>query len=87
MDNLVNFNNHLPVKVRFGEGVSNTLSEVIKELGSSNAFLMVDERIEKFNAAAAKLIENVKANTKITLFEKPAGEPTIAMVEDAIFCR
>ena len=86
MDNITAFNNHLPVKVRFGEGVAETLPAVVAELGASKVFLMVDKDIEKFNPAAAKLIDQMKAASAIavTLFEKPAGEPTIQMVDDAI---
>ncbi len=86
MDNISAFNNHLPVKVRFGEGVAETLPAVVAELGASKVFLMVDKDIEKFNPAAAKLIEqmNAAAAITVTLFEKPAGEPTIQMVDDAI---
>ncbi|MSO43263.1 MAG: iron-containing alcohol dehydrogenase [Candidatus Planktophila sp.] len=86
MDNITAFNNHLPVKVRFGEGVAQTLPAVVAELGASKVFLMVDKDIEKFNPAAAKLIAqmNSASGITLTLFEKPAGEPTIQMVDDAI---
>ena len=88
MDNLLApigaFNNQLPVKIRFGEGISETLPEVIKEVDSKKVFLMVDEGIEKFNPAAAALIKKLQGACDVTLFEKPAGEPTIQMVEDAI---
>lgn len=86
MDNITAFNNHLPVKVRFGEGVAETLPAVVAELGASKVFLMVDKDIEKFNPSAAKLIDqmNAAAGISVTLFEKPAGEPTIQMVDDAI---
>ena len=85
MENLSAFNNHLPVKVRFGDGIANSLPDVIKEVESSHVFLMVDEGIEKFNPAAAALIKNLESdsNFKVTLFAKPAGEPTIQMVDDA----
>lgn len=86
MDNITAFNNHLPVKVRFGEGVAQTLPAVVAELGTSKVFLMVDKDIEKFNPAAKQLIDlmNSAAGISVTLFEKPAGEPTIRMVDDAI---
>ena len=86
MDNISAFNNHLPVKVRFGEGVAQTLPAVVAELGASKVFLMVDKDIEKFNPAAATLIDQIKAapGISVTLLEKPAGEPTIQMVDDAI---
>jgi alcohol dehydrogenase len=85
MEALGAFNNHLPVKVRFGNGIAKTLPEVITEVGSKHIFLMVDEGIEKFNQAAAELIKSLESNGafKVTHFGKPAGEPTIQMVDDA----
>ena len=85
MNNIAAFNNHLPVKVRFGEGIAQTLPAVVAELGASKVFLMVDKDIEKFNPAAKQLIDlmNAASGLSITLFEKPAGEPTIQMVDDA----
>ena len=86
MDNITAFNNHLPVKVRFGEGVAETLPAVIAELGASKVFLMVDEGIGRFNPAAEKLISQLQSaqGISVTVFEKPAGEPTIQMVDDSI---
>jgi alcohol dehydrogenase len=85
MNNIEAFNNHLPVKVRFGEGVAVSLPVVIDELGAKNVFLMVDAGIEKFNPAAKSIIDRLGniAHLSVTVFEKPAGEPTIAMVDDA----
>jgi len=85
MEQLGAFNNHLPVKIRFGNGIAKTLPDVIKEVDSKHIFLMVDEGIEKFNPAAAELIKILEANGsfKVTHFGKPAGEPTIQMVDDA----
>ena len=46
---------------------------------------MVDEGIGKFNPAAQACIDKLVATAGITVttFEKPAGEPTIEMVDDA----
>ena len=52
MENIDAFNNHLPVKVRFGEGKALLLPDVVAECGATKVFLMVDEGIEKFNPAA-----------------------------------
>ncbi len=85
MQNIEAFNNHLPVKVRFGEGKAETLADVIAEFNASKVFLMVDEGIGKFNPAAQATIDKLAShkNLTITTFEKPAGEPTIDMVDDA----
>ncbi len=83
---LAAFANHLPVKIRFGEGVADTLNGVVREAGGSRAFVMLDEGIEQFNPAAAALVEQLKADPGLdtTFFYKPAGEPSIEMVDDAI---
>jgi alcohol dehydrogenase len=80
------FNNHLPVQIRFGEGVADTLNDVVREAGGAHAFVMLDEGIEKFNEAAATLVDQLKndGNLGTTFFYKPAGEPSIEMVDDAI---
>jgi len=85
VENIEGFNNHLPVKVRFGEGKALTLAEVVLECGASKVFLMVDAGIEQFNPAAKVCIDNLLSHSSIavTTFEKPAGEPTIDMVDDA----
>ena len=85
MENIEAFNNHLPVKVRFGEGRAPALAEVVAECGASKVLLMVDEGIEKFNPAAKACMDKLLSTSGITVttFEKPAGEPTIDMVDDA----
>ena len=66
--NMENFINHLPVKIRFGEGISKTLPAVIGEVSSKYVFLMVDAQIEKFNPAAGDLINELKATLGLTVF-------------------
>ena len=80
------FANNLPVRIRFGEGMGGTLPAAIAELGTDRVFLMVDEGIEVHNPAVAALLADVaKADgLSIVRFDKPAGEPTIAMIDDAI---
>jgi alcohol dehydrogenase len=80
------FANHLPVKVRFGEGISGTLPAALGEVGADRVFLMVDAGIEVHNPAVADLLGDLAGHAEITVtrFDKPAGEPTIAMVDDAI---
>lgn len=80
------FSNHLPVKIRFGEGVGSSLPTALTELATDHVFLMVDEGIEVHNPAVAKLLAELAAVSGLTItrFDKPAGEPTIDMVDDAI---
>ena len=78
------FANHLPVKIRFGEGVSSTLPAVLAEIGADTVFLMVDEGIEQHNPAVASLLGDLSSSELvITRFDKPAAEPTIDMVDAA----
>jgi alcohol dehydrogenase len=79
------FGNHLPVKVRFGEGIASTLPEILTELGAERVLLMVDEGIERFNPAAAVLLGGLLGAPGLTVsrFDKPPAEPTIDMVDDA----
>jgi len=79
------FGNHLPVRVRFGEGVAGTLPGVLAELDASHVFLMVDEGIEQHNPAVAGLLADLAAVSRLTVtrFDKPAAEPTIDMVDSA----
>jgi len=85
VENIEGFNNYLPVKVRFGEGKALALPEIVLECGATKVFLMVDAGIEEFNPAAKVCIDNLLSHSSIavTTFEKPAGEPTIDMVDDA----
>jgi len=79
------FGNHLPVKVRFGEGTASTLPEILAELGAERVVLMVDEGIEQFNPAAAVVLGELRGTPDLTLtrFDKPPAEPTVQMVDDA----
>jgi choline dehydrogenase len=85
MNEIPAFANHLPVKVRFGEGVATSLPDVLGELGADRVFLMVDEGIERFNPAAAAVVDILSGHPGlvITRFDKPPAEPTIDMVDDA----
>lgn len=85
MNDISPFANHLPVKIRFGEGVSSTLPAVLAELGATSVFLMIDEGIEKHNPAVATLLSDLfgRGDLSITRFDKPAAEPTIEMVDAA----
>lgn len=85
MSTIPNFNNHLPVKIRFGEGRALELDAILKEIMATRVLVMVDEGIGKFNPAAQNVLDKLLSLTGISIetFEKPAGEPTIEMVDDA----
>jgi alcohol dehydrogenase len=79
------FTNHLPVKVRFGEGIAETLPAVLAEIDAKRVFLMVDAGIDTFNPAAKALLSLLERHRDLTVirFDRPAEEPTIAMVDEA----
>jgi len=80
------FANNLPVKIRFGEGVSHQLPEVLAEVGATKVLVMLDEGAESFNPEVATLVEHLRANCgaiAIDWFHKPGGEPTIDQVDEA----
>ena len=61
-----------------------SIVDVVNELGATKVFLMVDEGIEQFNDEAAKVISHLEnSSLGVIRFNKPAGEPTFAMVDDA----
>jgi len=85
MTTISSFQNFLPVKVRFGEGIAQTLPDALVELSATKVFLMVDEGIEEHNPAVKELLAAVLSDGRFsfTRFDKPAAEPTIAMVDEA----
>jgi alcohol dehydrogenase len=85
MTTISSFQNFLPVKVRFGEGIAQTLPAAFVELSATKVFLMVDEGIEEHNPAVKELLAAVLSDGRFsfTRFDKPAAEPTIAMVDEA----
>jgi alcohol dehydrogenase len=85
MSEIASFANHLPVKIRFGSGVADSIPDVLAEIGAMSVFLMVDEGIEAHNPAVARLLVDLfdRPGLSISRFDKPAAEPTIAMVDEA----
>lgn len=73
------FGNHLPVRIRFGEGVVGTLASVLHDEGATSAFVVVDEVVQSIPQVATAL----DAIGDHTRFVKGAGEPTVDDVEAA----
>jgi choline dehydrogenase len=74
------FRNHLPVKIRFGDGVAAQLASVLAEERSSRPFLVMDRGLDGFVPGVAAAIAPLSGAVR---FEKEAGEPTAALVEQA----
>jgi alcohol dehydrogenase len=78
------FANHLPVNVRVGEGVVDTLTDVLLAEGRTHAFVAVDRGLEELvPAVAAALAALEAAGIRVTRYVKSPGEPTIDVVDDA----
>ncbi|HWH65355.1 MAG TPA: iron-containing alcohol dehydrogenase, partial [Gaiellales bacterium] len=74
------FRNHLPVKIRFGDGVASQLGAVLEEEGAEHPFLIMDRGLDQFVPGVAAAIAPLHGAVR---FEKDAGEPTVAVVEQA----
>lgn len=78
------FANHLPVHIRFGEGTAMVLPDLIAELGARNPAILVDRGITDFNPAAGDLLARLNdiPGQVPKVCERPAGEPTVATVDE-----
>jgi alcohol dehydrogenase class IV len=77
------FSNHLPVRIRFGDGVAGELAQVVAGLGARRVLLVIDASLEQHSAAVAQSVGALEAAAvEVVRFEKDPGEPTIAVVDD-----
>jgi choline dehydrogenase len=72
------FRNHLPVKIRFGDGVSADLASVLEEEGASRPFVIIDRGLDELIPGVAQALSPLSGAVR---FEKDAGEPTVELVE------
>ncbi|MGZ4431925.1 MAG: iron-containing alcohol dehydrogenase, partial [Gaiellales bacterium] len=72
--------NHLPVKIRFGDGVSADLASVLGEEGATRPFVIMDRELDRLVPGVAAALAPLAATVR---FEKEPGEPTVALVEEA----
>ena len=78
------FSNHLPVRIRFGDGVAGELGSVVAGHGARSAMVMVDAELEHRNpGVAASVGALAAAGVDATRFVKAEGEPTIDVVNAA----
>ena len=76
------FANHLPVRIKFGDGVAATLADVIVQEGASRVVVVIDAGLEEHNAAVASALAGVEARVgKIVREVKAPGEPTDTVVD------
>jgi len=78
------FRNHLPVRISFGENASHQLAELLAAISASRALLIIDAGLLSFSPAVAAAVARLQDGPlTLSLHEKPAGEPTIEMVDQA----
>ncbi len=78
------FSNHLPVRIRFGDGVSGELAEVAAGHGARRVLVMIDAGLEERNeSVAAGMAALAGSGIEVERFVKAPGEPTIDVVDAA----
>jgi choline dehydrogenase len=78
------FANHLPVRIRFGDGRVAELPEVLASEGARRVLVLVDAGLENRSPAVAEAVAAVEAaNGKLSRFVKGPGEPTVEIVDAA----
>ncbi len=78
------FSNHLPVRIRFGDGVATQLGDVVAARGARRALVLVDAELEEHNPGVAAAIDALAdSDIEVTRFVKAPGEPTIEVVDAA----
>ncbi len=79
------FSNHLPVRIRFGEGASRELGASVVASGARRALVVIDAELEERNPPVAAAIRTLtEAGIEMSRLVKPLGEPTIDIVEAAM---
>jgi alcohol dehydrogenase len=70
------FANHLPVRIRFGDGVAMELPQIIRDAGADRTLVVIDDGLEQVNpAVGAVLTALADAGIEVVLSAKGAGEP------------
>jgi alcohol dehydrogenase len=84
LDGVAPFTNHLPVRIRFGDGVAGDLADVVAAHGARRVLLAIDDGLEEAVPAVAAAVAGLPAaGIDVTRFAKSPGEPTIAVVDSA----
>lgn len=76
------FSNHLPVRVRFGDGVALELPAIVAEAGASTVLVVIDDGLEELSAAVAEVLGALDASAaEVVRCPKGPGEPKGADVD------
>ena len=78
------FSNHLPVRIRFGDGVVQELAPIAAASGAGGALVVIDDGLEQLIPAVGEAIEALAASG-VEIFRSPKGpgEPHAADVDAA----
>src|SRR5947209_17790858 len=82
-DGTAPFSNHLPVKIRFGEGTVAGLSDVLAAEGATRPFVVIDGFVASIPGVATARATAERNGATITRYVKRPGEPTVDDVEEA----
>ncbi len=74
------FRNHLPVKIRFGDGCAAELAGVLADEGVTRPLVVIDAGLEGMVPGVAAALADMGGAVR---FEKAPGEPTVTLVEAA----
>jgi alcohol dehydrogenase len=76
------FSNHLPVRIRFGDGVAAQLGELVASAGADRVVVVIDSGLEDASAAVAEAVAGLHARVmSVTREVKAPGEPTDTIVD------
>jgi alcohol dehydrogenase class IV len=76
------FSNHLPVRIRFGDGVAGELAAIAEREAAARVLVVIDAGLEEQSAGVARALAGLEAGAaSVTREVKPPGEPTSAMVD------
>lgn len=76
LETVAPFSNHLPVRVRFGDGVALELPRIVADAGAATALVVVDEGLEQLSPSVAAVIDALAASgVDVVRSPKGPGEP------------
>jgi alcohol dehydrogenase len=79
------FTNHLPVRIRFGDGEADGLADLLDRPGAGAAMVVIDDGLEERNERVAAALGALdEAGVRLHRHVKAAGEPTSATVDAAV---
>ncbi len=78
------FSNHLPVRIRFGEGVALQLADVVAAEAARTALVVIDSGLEEGSEPVARALRALeREGVTVARSVKPPGEPTNELVDAA----